>query len=199
MGIKSLSINPISLKGNWARGWALDYHTISSKYDKSGRYYKTRRTELGEALYRLKYKKRWWWAKIIARTAADFLDEKDIIDEVDLIVTIPPAHFRLFFQPVKLMAKHIGRFLEVPVKTGVLKRKKKIPEVKTMENIAERFRSVEDLFSLTAGDLSGKNILIFDDLYRSGATLGEAATILKKGGNVREIYVLTITRTRVNR
>jgi len=199
MGKKPLSINPIILKGNWTRGWALDYHTISSRYDKSGRYYKTVRTALGEALYRLKYRRRWWWAKIIAGTAAGFLDERDIIDEVDLITTIPPARFRLLFQPVNMIGKRIGKLLEVPVNTRLLKRKKKIPPVKYMEDRNERFESVKGLFSLASKGLSGRNILIFDDLYRSGATLAEAVATLKTDGKAGDIYVLTVTRTRVNR
>jgi len=199
MGKKPLSINPIILKGNWTRGWALDYHTISSRYDKSGRYYKTVRTALGEALYRLKYRRRWWWAKIIAGTAAGFLDERDIIDEVDLITTIPPARFRLLFQPVNMIGKRIGKLLEVPVNTRLLKRKKRVPPIKYMEDRNERFESVKGLFSLASKGLSGRNILIFDDLYRSGATLAEAVATLKTDGKAGDIYVLTVTRTRVNR
>jgi competence protein ComFC len=199
MGKKPLSINPIILKGNWTRGWALDYHTISSVYDKSGGYYKTKRTDLGEALYRLKYKKRWWWAKIIAGTVAGFLDERDIIDEIDLITTIPPACFRFLFQPVNMIGKRIGKLLDVPVNTRLLKRKKKIPPVKYMEDRSERFESVRGLFSLKSKGLAGRNILIFDDLYRSGATLGEAVATLKTVGEAGEIYVLTVTRSRVKR
>ena len=199
MGKKTLSINPIILKGGWTCGWALDYHTISSRYDKSGRYYKTVRTDLGEALYRLKYRRRWWWAKIIARTAARFLDERDIIDEVDLITTIPPARFRFLFQPVSMIVKRIGKLLDVPVNTRLLKRKKKVPPVKYMEDRSERFESVRGLFLLRSEGLAGRNILIFDDLYRSGATLAEAVATLKTDGEAGKIYVLTVTRTRVNR
>jgi len=199
MGKTPLSINPIILSGNWTRGWALDYHTISSVYDKSGRYYKTTRTAMGEALYRLKYKKRWWWAKIIARTAAGFLDERDIIDEIDLITAIPPAGYRFLFQPVNMIGKRIGKLLDVPVNTRLLKRKKNVPPVKYMEDRNERFESVRGLFSLKSRGLAGRNILIFDDLYRSGATLGEAVATLKTDGEAGEIFVLTVTRTRVNR
>jgi len=198
MGKKPLSINPIILKGGWTRGWALDYHTISSRYDKSGRYYKTKRTAMGEALYRLKYKRRWWWAKIIARTVAGFLDERDIIDEVDLITTIPPARYRLLFQPVNMIGKRIGKLLAVPVDTRLLKRKKKVPPVKYMEDRNERFEYVKGLFSIKSKGLAGRNILVFDDLYRSGATLAEAVATLKTSAEAGEIYVLTVTRTRVN-
>ena len=55
------------------------------------------------------------------------------------------------------------------------------------------------LFLLRSEGLAGRNILIFDDLYRSGATLAEAVATLKTDGEAGKIYVLTVTRTRVNR
>lgn len=195
----TFEINPIELHGNWDRGWALDYHTLSSKYDKAAGFYKTRRTELGEAIYRLKYRKRWWHAKAIARTATEFLLDKNIADRIDIVATVPPAHFRWFFQPVNIIAKKVGRNLRIPVHTGLFKRIKKIPPVKFMEDRSERQKAVKGLFALRHNDLSGKTILIFDDLYRSGMTLREAAATLKAGGNLAGIYVLTITKTRVNR
>ena len=50
-----IQFNPIQLAGNWKTGWALDYHTISSRYDKAAGFFKTNRTDLGEALYKLKF------------------------------------------------------------------------------------------------------------------------------------------------
>ena len=54
-----MEISPKSIYGNWARGWTLDRHTLSSrsgggersKFDR----FATERSELGEALFRLKY------------------------------------------------------------------------------------------------------------------------------------------------
>jgi predicted amidophosphoribosyltransferase len=196
---KALTINPIALKGNWGRGWALDYHTVSCRYDKAARFYKTERTELGEAIYRLKYKKRWWHAKKIAETVAGFLIEKNIAGEIDLIATIPPARFRLFFQPVNIIAGRIGKILGIPVDTRLFKRTKKIPPVKFMEDRPLRLKAVRGLFAVRSKGISGRNILIFDDLYRSGMTLREAAGILTADGKSGRIFVLTVTKTRVNR
>ena len=194
-----LKISPIELRGNWDRGWALEYHTLSSRYDRAARHYKTERTELGEAIYRLKYKKRWWHAESIARTASRFLLENNIAGQIDMIATIPPARFRLLFQPVNLIASKIGKILGKPVDTRLFNRTRKIPPVKFMEDRSERSKAVKGLFALRKRAISGKSILIFDDLYRSGMTLREAAATLKADGRISRIIVLTVTKTRVNR
>jgi hypothetical protein len=55
-----INITPISLIGNWLEGFALGLHTISSEfsgYDEFGHeVFNTKRSEIGELLYRLKYK-----------------------------------------------------------------------------------------------------------------------------------------------
>jgi predicted amidophosphoribosyltransferase len=45
----------------------------------------------------------------------------------------------------------------------------------------------------------GKTVLLFDDIYRSGTTLNTAAKVLKERGKVRDIFALTITKTRKKR
>jgi competence protein ComFC len=192
-------VNPVKIGGNWIVGWALDYHTVSSKYDKAGRYYITDRTALGEALYKLKYKRCFWLRKKIAKTASEFLKNTKIADGIDFIIIIPPAKFRLFYQPVKILGKSMGRILDKPVETRLLIRRKKIPQVKSMEDRLERLKSVKGLFTVRTGKLAGKTVLLFDDLYRSGTTLREAAKVLKLEGGVEKIFVLTITKTRVRK
>jgi competence protein ComFC len=194
-----LKINPVEIRGNWEFGWALDYHTLSSKYDKAGRYYITDRTELGEVMYKFKYKRRFWLAGKIARTAVRFLKDNGLVDKFDLIVAIPPARFRLFYQPVKTLAKKIGRILDKPVDTRILKRTKKIPQIKSMEDRIEREKLVKGLFSVGSNIGLTGNVLLFDDLYRSGTTLREAVRALKSEARINEIAVLTITRTRVRK
>jgi len=55
-----INVNPVKLSGNWHEGFALDLHTISSEflgYDEFGReVFDTKRSEMGELLYRLKYR-----------------------------------------------------------------------------------------------------------------------------------------------
>lgn len=42
-------------------------------------------------------------------------------------------------------------------------------------------------------------MLLFDDLYRSGATMNEITALPYDQGKAAEVYALTITRTRSNR
>jgi len=196
---KTIPIKPIKIVGNWAAGWALDYHTVSSKYDKAARYYITDRTILGEILYKLKYRRYFWLARKIVETASEFLEDMNVTRDIDLIITIPPAKFRLFYQPVKILGKGIGRILCKPVETRLLKRRKKIPPVKSMEDSRDRLKLVKGLFSVRSDKLTGKTALLFDDLYRSGETLREAAKVLKTEGGVERIFVLTVTKTRVRK
>ena len=45
---------------------------------------------------------------------------------------------------------------------------------------------------------TGKNVLLFDDLFRSGATMNAITDVLLNQGQVTSVSVLTITKTRSN-
>jgi phosphoribosylpyrophosphate synthetase len=45
-------------------------------------------------------------------------------------------------------------------------------------------------------DVSGKCILLFDDLIESGSTLRRAAEVLLKDAGARAVYALVLTRTK---
>jgi len=48
-------------------------------------------------------------------------------------------------------------------------------------------------------EVEGRNILLFDDLYQSGATLNAITQSLKDKGKAKEVYALTLTITRRRR
>lgn len=56
-----LLLKPIKIYGTWDEGIAIDYHMLKSKflgYDENGKEkFENVRTEIGELLYRYKYKK----------------------------------------------------------------------------------------------------------------------------------------------
>lgn len=54
------------------------------------------------------------------------------------------------------------------------------------------------LHAVDAKQTKGKNILLFDDLFRSGATLNAITQLLMRTGKALSVRVLTITRTRSN-
>jgi len=60
----------------------------------------------------------------------------------------------------------------------------------------ERMRILKDAFEIRGLVVCGRSILLFDDLYRSGATLNVVSRLQQQEGKVKNIYVLTLTMTR---
>ena len=58
-----MAINPMEIKGNWDKGFVLDFHVLSSTPIGENIYghmeFDTVRTELGELVYQLKYRGRY--------------------------------------------------------------------------------------------------------------------------------------------
>lgn len=188
----------IRLPGRWKLGFALDRHTLSSEfcgYDEYGHeQFDTIRSDLGELLYRYKYKNDDRALGPIVRTAAGFIQKRKL--KVDFIIPFPASKKRPS-QPVHEMAIALGQQLSIPVVVA-LKKIKKTSELKSIHDFNKRIELLEDAINLTSDAKRIKEacILLFDDLWRSGATLNAAAAVLMEKANVKEIIALTITRTR---
>jgi predicted amidophosphoribosyltransferase len=57
-------------------------------------------------------------------------------------------------------------------------------------------RILKEAFEIRDPVIAGRSVLLFDDLYRSGATLNAISRLLQQQGRVRSLYVLTLTMTR---
>lgn len=90
----------------------------------------------------------------------------------------------------------MGTKLNVPVIIDALKRTMGT-ELKNIDDPSERMKLLkEQLFLTTKHNLQQKNILLIDDVYRSGSTLIIATDVLYKQAKVKNVYVLTMTKTR---
>ncbi len=110
------------IAGNWSKGIAFDNHTLSSEYlgvDQFGHdRWDSTRSEMGELAYQLKYKgKSGNIPKIV-----ELLDRIKGIEEMDLIVPIPPTDATRSFQPVTLISQALGKGHNVKVITDLLER-----------------------------------------------------------------------------
>ena len=72
-----MQLNPRQVQGLWDDGFTLDRHIQSSEYIGDNEYghpqFDTTRTELGEALYKLKSRADRTAVPVIARAASDFV------------------------------------------------------------------------------------------------------------------------------
>ena len=115
-----VTINPRQIPGRWRLGVALDLHTTSSEFlghDEFGHaQYDTKRSEIGELLYKLKYSSDFSVVNEIAETAAMYVRQlapSPYSFSPTLIVTVPPSRPRSR-QPVHELASAIARKLGIP-------------------------------------------------------------------------------------
>jgi hypothetical protein len=74
-----VKINPMRLPGPWADGRVLDFHTVSSTWTGDPYHYDTKRTELGDRVYRLKYGGASGLITDVVDTAEMFVKERDYL------------------------------------------------------------------------------------------------------------------------
>lgn len=194
-----VKINPIKIEGHWRSGIALDLHTTSSTPIGPNEFghmqFDTVRPEIAELLYRLKNRADRDAAGSIIDTAANFLSEHR--KKFDVIVPVPPSHQRTV-QPVIILAEGIGKALNVPV-LSCINTTRSTSQLKGITDPEERRKHVEGLYTVDASQTRGRNILLFDDLFRSGTTMNAITDVLLGPGQAATVRALTITKTRSNR
>jgi competence protein ComFC len=192
----SIEINPRHLEGGpWTDGYALDIHTLGSTFlgNNSAGYpmFDTKRSAAGELLYRLKYRSDQTAVDPLAEAAATFV-QKTWHVAIDAIVPAPPSNVRKI-QPVDVVAKALAARLKIPVCTECLKKVKQTPQLKDVTEYDKRADALKDAFTVAPEHTTGKSLLLFDDLYGSGATVGHIVEVLKNQGKAKAVYLLTLT------
>ncbi|WP_066516741.1 ComF family protein [Sphingobium cloacae] len=141
---------------------------------------------------RLKYGRRIGLARLIANHMARHVRGEDR----PLIVPVPLHRWRLWwrgFNQAALIADHLGRATGLPVDKHALLRTKRTQPLRGM-NPRRRAKAVRGAFALAADhDLSGKTILLIDDVHTSGATAAACALVLRRGG-AAQVHLLCWAR-----
>jgi len=161
------------ITGNWKKGIAFDKHTLSSSYlgvDQFGHdKWDNTRSEMGELVFQLKYKSQ---SDVIPKII-QLLDRIKGIEEMDLIVPIPPTDATRKFQPVSLIAQALGKHRNVEVILDLLVKKPGGAQLKNVDDPIERQKLLRESIAISeTRDVSGLKILLVDDLFRSGDIIG---------------------------
>jgi predicted amidophosphoribosyltransferase len=193
------SFQPRRIIGKWSQGYALDLHTVSSVFlghDQYGHaYYDNTYSEVGQLLFQLKYRSNQSGVEELAEAVERFMKEWN--PGVDILVPVPPSNPRPV-QPVFVLTEAISKRLGIPV-ANCVKRARETPQLKNVYDLDERLRLLDGLHEVDTAATQDRKILLFDDLYRSGATMNAVtAALYDEQGKAAEVFALTITRTRSN-
>lgn len=145
-----------------------------------------------KSLYRLKYANRreyaCWYGEEMAKCLGKWISQKRITK----IVPIPlhPARKRQRgYNQAALLARSIGRYMNIPVDEQLLYRVKKTAPQKALTG-QERKANLRNAFEIRKSIRPGERILLVDDIYTTGSTVDAAAECLQRAGKCR-IYVIT--------
>jgi ComF family protein len=147
-----------------------------------------------EAIHELKYRNLKAISPCLAELLTDYLKANPLPGEALVGVPLHPRRLReRGYNQSSLLARELGRRIGLPVIEDCLIRVKQAqPQVRAVD-VEERRRNVADAFVCRDEKVSGKQIILIDDVCTSGATLESCAAALKNKGAM-SVWGLTLAR-----
>ena len=143
---------------------------------------------------RLKYGTRLGLAKLIAIHLSRFVSDA----HNKIIIPVPLHRKRLWargFNQSVLIGRTLSEMTQISMIDDAIKRTKETPPLRGL-TAKQRAKIISGVFALSVRnqkDLAGRDILLIDDVYTSGATANGCAKLLKKAG-AKSVTVLCWAR-----
>lgn len=146
-----------------------------------------------------KYKGQKDLLKILSSLVADFARETDLFSYLgkDIVLLPLPLHPRRLrergYNQSFLLAKGISDCFSLPLDVGLLKRRR-YTKHQTDLSQEKRKENLRGAFSINKKiKILPRRVLLVDDVVTTGASLNEAAKVLKQAG-VEKVYALVIAK-----
>lgn len=140
-----------------------------------------------------KYKGRSYIGHKLGEIMYDRMEIEDV--QYDLIVPVPMHEKRLAsrgYNQAQVMAKTLAAKKGVPCASELLVRRRETAAMKGLGSF-DRYENLKNAFAVSAKNhytISGKRILLVDDIYTTGSTLDACSSVLKEAG-AAAVYALT--------
>jgi len=191
--------NPQEIKGNWDYGKVLDLHTTSSRMvgeDEFGNpQFETEYSAAGKLLHAFKYRDNPDALRDLLKIVGGYFAE-NLTVQIDVVAPVPPS------KPGRTVTSRIAEGIAVRIGAAFSESAliKKCPTEQMKATDSHRHRDIlADAFSADPAILSGKSVLLVDDLYQTGATPEAATAVLRAQGRAAKVHVFAVTRTRKRR
>jgi len=187
----------IDILGPWKAGYAFDIHTLKSEYIGDDEYghprFQTDRSPIGQSLYNLKYGQNFSEIEKIVSILSSDEDFKNFIKKIDVVVPVPPSNKYRYLQPVILVTQEIARLFNKELRQDIFMSSNS-EEMKNIDT-DEKYDRIKNALRLEGKLDKAKSILLFDDVFDSGATLMAMTNIMIENG-YGNIFAFTLTKTR---
>ena len=124
---------------------------------------------------------------------------RPLLADAGLIVPVPLHRWRLWkrrYNQAAVLAGLLARYSAIPHEPMVLERRRATPSQGAMASAKARRRNVLGAFRVPPAKIAavgGRNVLLVDDVFTTGATLDACARALKRAGAAR-VDALTLAR-----
>jgi ComF family protein len=136
-----------------------------------------------QAVIQFKYHNVKALAEPLARLMTPHLELSPL--NADLLVPVPSHPQRLRergYNQAALLASKVSEMTSIPLNERTLVRTKNTSQQAKTDSLAQRIENMTDAFACRSRNLSGKRILLVDDVCTSGTTLNACAAPLKAAG-----------------
>lgn len=144
-------------------------------------------------VHELKYRNRKSLARVLGKSLAGLLRNDPSLSRADVLVPIPlhPARLReRGYNQSQLLAQQVSARTGIPTQ-GALRRVRNTRSQVTLDHAA-RLKNLKGAFALASeAQVTGKTVVLIDDVSTTGATLSVAAEVLKQAG-ASAVYGLTV-------
>lgn len=148
------------------------------------------------SLLRYKFGGATGYAKVYGRLVADTV-RTELAGEYDLVTWVPLSRKRLRergYDQAYLLARSTAKELGLPLTPTLHKQRNTQPQSGTGD-AAKRRANIAGAYRMKTGaDVTGKRILLMDDIVTTGATLSECARVLGKAG-AEQVVCATVARS----
>ena len=149
-----------------------------------------------EAIHLLKYKGKLILVNQLSSVMIAYAKENLPLADIDFLIPVPLHRSRLKereFNQSEILASKLANYFFLSLLNNVLIRIRPTPPQTNLSK-EERFNSLKGAFALKKkGLIKGKNILLIDDVFTTGATANQCAKVLIEN-KANEVSVFTLAK-----